>query len=108
MAFSDLAELVQGACKDTFGQTVEYRPLSGDAVSITAIFDRVWTEVDPTSGVAFSTNDPTLGVDLSDLDAAPQQGDSVLINGSDIYGVTDVQEDGQGWAVLHLQRTGSE
>jgi len=108
MAFSDLASLVQGACKDTFGESVEYRPLSGDAVSITAVFDRVWTEVDPASGVAIQTNEPTLGLDLSDLDAEPAEGDTVLINSADVYQVIEFQRDGQGWAVLRLQRIGSE
>lgn len=107
MAFSDLADLVQLACKDTFGQIVEYRPTVGDAVSITAVFDRVWTEVEPASGLAVSTNDPTLGLDLSDLSAAPAQGDNVVISGTDLYEIVDYQEDGHGWVVLKLHRNGN-
>lgn len=84
-----------------FGEDVCYRPQAGGAFTIKAVFDDDHIFSDPDTEELISTNNPRIGVKLLDLAFHPLQGDRVDI-GRESFDVTDVQEDGQGGAEIHL------
>jgi hypothetical protein len=87
------------AFKKTFGEVCEYEPLSGGSFSISGIFNDRHVFVDPNTEQVVSTIQPTLGVKLADMPAAPVKGDKVTLRNVQ-YVVRDSREDGEGW--LHL------
>lgn len=102
MAFSDLTAGVLGACVATFGESVTYTPQGGSPESITGIFNARTEQVDLASGVL--SYQPTLGVKVADLSTSPRVGDTLTVR-SQGYRVVDIDEDGEGGAVLLLHRT---
>lgn len=101
MAWRDQIDGVIKACRNTFGETVQYCPGGTSCVSITAIFDNEALTVDPETHAVIATNQPRLGVRLSDLPSDPAQGDIVTRNGIS-YRVVDCEEDSWGHAKLLL------
>lgn len=97
--FDKLTAGAQEHFKSTFGETVEYEPRLGGSLSVVGVFNDKALFVDPQTEQVVSSQQPTLGVKRSDLDAAPIKGDRVTIRGKK-YLVHDSQEDGEGW--LHL------
>lgn len=96
---------VLGAAQTEFGENVLYTPVDGSpAFSVVGIYNNVWREVDPQSGTIVSSNQPNLGVRLSDfLGNVPIEGATFTIR-SVAYKVTDVQEDGEGGAKCLLHK----
>lgn len=99
--FKTLVDRLLGIAVPTFGECVEYRPKSGGAYSVIAVFDNEAELVDPDTETLVSANNPRIGVRLRDLETTPRQGDKVVAGGK-LYRVIDVQEDGQGGASLFL------
>ena len=102
MAWSDFAHSVLEACVTTFGRDVTYRSTQGSQ-SLKGIFDAAHQIISLQDGLEYSTIKPTLGIRLSDLEASPIQGDEVVIE-SIRHQVVDIQPDGQGGALLILQK----
>ena len=107
--------LVLGPCMATFGDTVTYTPAAGQPVQITGVFDEEYLEVTPMGAGPFSSTEllslgapggitsarPVLGVQLSQFQVPPVQGDTLVVRG-DSYIVKEVQPDGHGGAKLLL------
>ena len=109
LGFDELADGAQEAIKCTFGetQTVEYRPITGAPYDIVAVYNDRHQQIDPDTERLVSSNQPTLGVKLSDLTAVPVKGDKVFITKrAKEYIVHDSQEDGEGWSELFLYEVG--
>lgn len=91
------------ACMSTFGETVSYTPTGLSVLSITAIFESQSITLD--SGFPVISKNPTLGIKVSDLGTGvnPKVGDTVTVRSVN-YKVTDWHDDGQGGAMLQLQK----
>ena len=103
MSFRDKTKKLLDTAMNVFGEKekVKYRPQSGGTFFIRGVFDEVWEEVDPETGMIISSSAPNIGVQLSELGLKPQSGDELDVNDR-TYRVTDVHEDGQGGATLTL------
>ncbi|WAP69044.1 hypothetical protein OH818_01530 [Jiella pelagia] len=80
-----------------------YYPLEGASFTVRGVFNTVFQQVDPDTGAIVGSNQPNLGVRLTDFDKAPASGDKMEIRGKS-YVVVDTQEDGEGGARLILHR----
>jgi hypothetical protein len=103
MAFSDLTELVLGACTATFGEDVTYTPVAGSSETVKAIFNETHVEIDGSIGIPVQSHEPNLGVRLSDLPADPSEGDTVVVRGT-TYKVARWEDDGEGGSRLFLKK----
>lgn len=108
MSWPQMADRMLGTVMRTFahrdaaGQSlVQYLPKGGAAYAIEATFDKSHMSVDPSTGAQVSSTNPLLGVQLSQLQAAPRKGDRVNVGGV-IYTVADFQPDGTAGAILEL------
>lgn len=103
MSFADLTAGVLSACRDAFGEAVTYTPQGESAESIRGIFNAKSTVIN--DGIPILTNDPSLGVKLSDFTStnAPQDEDTVVVRGT-TYKVAEVSRDGEGGAELRLRK----
>jgi hypothetical protein len=104
VSFSDEIEALLGACNDAFGEPVTYIPATGSPFAITGIFDQAYREVSLIEdAVPITTEQPVLGVRLSEFAAAPLQGDKLSIASVNAtYIVREVRLDGHGHAKLML------
>ena len=109
----DFDTLVTRAVLDQFAVEVLFYPLVSDgagafAYTVRGIFDAdhemVLTEVAKSEqdSAGHSSTGPVLMVRLAELAAAPKPGDRVTIAGK-IYGIWDVQPDGEGVVDLVLK-----
>lgn len=92
----------------TFGEGVEYRPLSGGRYNVKAVFDQNFEQIDPDTEATVSVQQPRIEVKLDDIPVEPRAGDKVRLYNSDSkvfenYEVTEIQEDGIGGAVLFFK-----
>lgn len=86
------------------GEEVKFFPLkAGGVFLIRGVFDSKYQVIDPETQEMVSSNKPGLGVNLNDFSVQPAQGDKFEIRGIE-FKVTDKQEDGQGGAVLLLNK----
>lgn len=78
-----------------------------------AVFDTAHIKVDPDTGAPVSSNNPILGVRMSDLPAPPvPESDLIRVSGlppamawaNGTYNISDAQPDGVAGAVLYLKR----
>lgn len=102
-SFRDLYGGVLDIAIPCLGETVVYRPRRGGVHTISAVFDEKAINIDPDTEEFVSSNDPKIGIKLSDLPHIPIEGDRVDI-GQRQFEVKDVQEDGQGGAEVYLFR----
>mgnify|MGYP000727945553 CR=1 FL=1 len=95
---------VLGVALSKFGESVTFLPPS-PASSFTGkgIFTAAHKEVDPNAGAVISTNEPVLGVRLSDFATIPDNSWRVTVR-EVTYRVVDRQDDGEGGATLFLQK----
>lgn len=93
------------AAERVFGEVAPalYTPTVGVPYSVPLVFDALTERVDPDTGVAVLSNQPEIGVRLSQMQALPVQGDRVVIRGI-TYQVVEPTFDGQGTATLRLHR----
>ena len=102
MAWDSIADLATVACRDLYGSTATYTPIStGVAETLVAVLDRLPESVPVPGDDALSTQLPRLDVRLADLTVAPARGDTVAVGGS-TWEVHDVRLDGRGSALLGL------
>ena len=101
--FKDDVDVLLNAAIDTFGELVKYYPVSGGVQEIRGVFDQNYFPVDPDTEVVISDNQPVLGVNLNELSFHPSISDKVEID-KVMFRVVDVREDGQGGAMLFIQR----
>lgn len=96
---------VLGAALSEFGEAVTFTPATGPALAVSGVFNNVWREIDAASGLPVSSNQPNLGIRLSDFPTPPIEGDKFLIRLA-TFRVVDVQEDGEGGAKCLLHKEG--
>lgn len=99
-------DAVNTATRNIFGSEVEYRPASGGAVELTAVFDEAYLTVQIQDGVEIASSRPVLDVRLADLDAAPAPDDELTVDGRN-WRVVEIDADGRGAAKLWLHRVSS-
>ena len=93
----------------TFGDPVIYIPRTGPAYEIAVadgaggIFEAVTQLVDPDTGAVTISNQPNIYIRLSDLQAAPTNGDRLTVQGV-TYRIVEPMFDGQGGVTLRLQK----
>lgn len=108
MGWGGMAERMLGVVVKTFSEpagSVVWLP-GGQEPGVTlphAVFDAAHTEVDPDTGGRISTDQPLLGVRISDLPAPPTTDDRVRV-GEQLYEIVDVHPDGIAGALLVLKR----
>lgn len=103
MNFRKRVNRLLGSCTKNFGESVTYFPKTGGAIKIRGIFNNEHETVDPDTEQVISSNTPTLGVNLNDLSIEMKNEDQVQIRNIK-HKVIDVQEDGQGGAILVLHK----
>ncbi|MBU9359560.1 head-tail joining protein [Burkholderia multivorans] len=92
-----------------FGTKILYQPATGVSFDITGIYDKAFFGVDPTTGESVVTNQPTVGLQLSQFagHAAPLQGDQLtILRTGEVWTVREVHPDGHGAARLMLNVPG--
>lgn len=104
MSFLAKAARLLNRAKQSLGEDMVYRYKDGGSVSIKAIFNNQFEIVDPNTETMVTSNDPHIGVVLSDLSKKPREGDEVDFLDV-VYQVVDVQEDGQGAAQIFLYKS---
>lgn len=105
MSWADLADVVNVAARDVFGEAVTYTPSGGAALALATPFDAAYEEVVVEDGVPVATTNPVLSVRLADLPTAPRKGDTFTVRGKG-YKVKVVKPDGHGWARLTASEVG--
>lgn len=104
MDFRDHADRILQKATATFGEDVKFFPKkAGGVFIIRGVFDSKYQVIDPETQELISTNKPGLGVNLNDFTVQPVQDDEFEIRGIK-FRVTEKQEDGQGGAVLLLNK----
>lgn len=84
----------------SFATEFSYTPAAGDTQQVRGIFDAAYIGVDG-GGVPVAANQPQIVYATSNIQPAPQYGDSVQINNKD-YMIVNVQPDGTGITTLLL------
>lgn len=101
MSFRDMAETMNGVMVNTVGEPATYIPKTGASKPIECIFNLRSDELDPQLGVVVSSEKPTAGIRLSDLDSEPVKGDRISVR--DVtYFVRTHEPDGLGGTLLIL------
>ena len=117
MGWHGMADRMLGVAVRTFSAPlVELIPggTGTPVVLAQAVFDSSHITVDPETGAPVSSNNPVLGVRMSDLPAPPIPGSDLIrvsslsggmawANGT--YKINDAQPDGVAGATLYLKRT---
>jgi hypothetical protein len=102
--FRDHADRILKKAMSSMGTEAKFYPKKeGGIFNVRGVFDSKYQVVDPETQEIVSTNKPGLGVNLNDFTVIPVQGDEFEIRGTRFV-VTDKQEDGQGGAVLLLNK----
>lgn len=105
LGFGDLTDALHEQDKFAFGEDIVYEPKSGGTFNIVGIFNQIHDQIDVDTQRVVASNDPTMGIKLSDLPLAPVKGDIVRIpSRSLVFRVADSQEDGEGMSELKLDR----
>lgn len=103
MTWADLSDRMIRTAIAVMGEPVTYTR-GASSVTVKAVWDRNYIEVDPNTGVAMQSANPMIGVRLADLPGGDAtQGDRVTRSGVE-YEVVEVRPDSIGHAKLVLQR----
>ena len=103
--FKRLVNNALGRLTKTFGEPVRFEARDGRFRPFTTngVYDDKFTFVDPETETLVSSNEPMVGIRMSDFPKPVEQGDLLYVASERLhYKVRDVLEDGQGGAVLAL------
>lgn len=98
MAWSDLTDLANTACRSVFGQTATV-----GGVSITAIYGNESTTLSPPGEPKIVSSQPVLDFCVADLVTQPTAG-TVIVVGGITWIAHKVSPDGQGMCRVQLRR----
>lgn len=104
MAWPDLASEVHAAALDEFGQAVVWRPKGGAPVNVTGIFRAAHEQLQLAPDGTVATVQPTCDLRLSDLPAAPKDGDQLTGPDGVLYRISEPQPSGEGMTRFVLTR----
>jgi hypothetical protein len=90
-------------CLATFGEEVLYTSEGLSPITIQAIFDNEFQQVDPQTGAVVISTQPVIGIKYDQLPQKPKSGDRVRIRYID-YRVIEDQPDGQAGSRLLLHK----
>ena len=77
---------------------------SSTTYEITGVFQESFKVIDPATGMPVNSQQPVLGINLTDISIEPRRSDMVTVRGVN-YRVRDLQDDGHTGVTLLLQRT---
>lgn len=103
MAWADAVNRILSSSLSVFGEAVTYLPVTGGSRAMRGIYNELYVEVDPETGAMVSSQQPNLGVRLSDFPVRPKPGDRFTVRNV-TYKLRDCQEDGEGGAKLILTK----
>lgn len=95
-----------GECTDVFGEgddQVTFTHAGGQPYTLDGIWDAESVQIDPDTGAGIISNEPMISFALADMQAEPDNGDTVTVRGV-TYKVKEPQFDGQGTVTLLLYR----
>lgn len=110
--WDNLLNLSNRTCLATFGVPVVYTPsmetrmeLGGAPINLVGVFDekRDIVTLMGSGGLDAVVPHPAVEIRVADLGIDPMSGDDVAVNGL-TYRILDVQLDGRGMALLHLDQ----
>jgi len=103
--WESVVDRAAAAAERAFGESsaCTYTPTVGAPYAVPLVFEAVTERVDPDTGAAVLSNQPEIGVRLSQMAALPVRGDRVTVRGV-VYQVVEAMFDGQGTATLRLHR----
>lgn len=93
-------------CIEAFGEgddQVTYTHLGGSPYTLNGIFEAESIETDPDTGAQIISNNPQVAFRLSEMQAMPENGDTVTVRGVN-YKVKEPILDGQGTVTCRLWR----
>ncbi|MDR5784068.1 hypothetical protein QCE63_32120 [Caballeronia sp. LZ065] len=101
---------ILGPLVEKFGTAITYMPAVGGSFQISGIYDKAFFGVDAVTGSTVVTNQPTIGIQVSQFAVAgivPQQKDTLMINKTgEQWQVREVHLDGHGGGRLMLNVPG--
>ena len=104
MTFKSLlaTDLTASFTTDEWAEDIVYTPAVGDAVTIPAIWDESYEEVDPDTGAAIQSGQPRATVRSDDLSGIVPGPDDRITRNSETFRVVEVQPNGQGVTGIYL------
>jgi len=84
-------------------ENVIYVPKQGTRFKVKAVFDNEFENFDAQTENVIASNQPAVGVQLSDFPACPKKGEVFIVKNKP-HKIIDVQEDGQGGATIFLHK----
>jgi hypothetical protein len=98
---------ILGPLMAQFGTAITYMPGDGGSFQITGAYDKAFFGVDPVTGSTVVTQQPTVGIQLSQFPIEPRQYDTLMINKTgEQWQVREVHLDGHGGGRLMLNVPG--
>lgn len=98
---------ILGPLTKQFGTAITFMPAVGGSFQIVGIYDKAFFGVDVTTGATVVTQQPTVGIQLSQFPVEPQQYDTLMINKTgEQWQVREVHLDGHGGGRLMLNVPG--
>jgi hypothetical protein len=98
---------ILGPLMAQFGTAITYMPVDGGSFQITGAYDKAFFGVDPVTGSTVVTQQPTVGIQVSQFPVEPQQYDTLMINKTgEQWQVREVHLDGHGGGRLMLNVIG--
>jgi len=98
---------ILGPLMAQFGTAITYMPADGGSFQITGAYDKAFFGVDPVTGSTVVTQQPTVGIQISQFPIEPQQYDTLMINKTgEQWQVREVHLDGHGGGRLMLNVPG--
>ncbi|SAK88466.1 hypothetical protein AWB77_04786 [Caballeronia fortuita] len=98
---------ILGPLMAQFGTAITYMPVDGGSFQITGAYDKAFFGVDPVTGSTVVTQQPTVGIQVSQFPIEPQQYDTLMINKTgEQWQVREVHLDGHGGGRLMLNVPG--
>lgn len=82
-------------------ESVVFVPCQGSRFKVKAVFDKEFENLDVQTENVIASNQPALGIKLSDFPRPPTKKDVFIVDNIE-YSIEDVQEDGQGGATVFL------
>lgn len=97
------AERILERSVSVFGTAVVHEPVIGGVHTLRGIFNDRYEGVDPETGFITVTEQPNLGIRLSQWPTPPVQGDFISVYGQG-YQIRHIEVDGEGGATLILDK----
>ena len=103
MGWLDQIDLLLKTSTSTFGESCLYTKKNGQDFYIEGIFDNNYQEVESQGDLKTQSTGPKLGIRMRQFEENPREGETVTIRDI-VYRVLEFQPDGQGGAVLILNK----